>query len=173
VGVVRGLVKLVLVLLLVFVLATVGLLAVVPGRSLPQTTGSLRIAGLHATATVARDVNGIAQITADDPHDLFMAQGYVHASERFWQMDVWRHIGAGRLSELFGAGSLDTDKFIRTLGWRQAGQRDLDASSPETRAFMQAYADGVNAWIDRHHGSYGLPQVVIALKTGLGGGLSG
>jgi penicillin G amidase len=173
VSILRGLLKILLVLVLVIVLATVGLLAFVTGRALPQTTGSLHLAGLHAPATVARDVNGIAQITADDPHDLFMAQGYVHASERFWQMEFWRHIGAGRLAELFGPGSLDTDKLIRTLGWRQAAQRDLDASSPETKAALQAYADGVNAWIDGHAGAYGLPEVVIALKAGLGGGIGG
>ena len=77
--------------------------------------------------TVLRDAAGIAQILADSPHDLFMAQGYVHAQERMWQMEVWRHISAGRLSELFGKSQLDDDRFIRTLGWRQAAERDLAA----------------------------------------------
>ena len=83
--------------------------------------------GLGASVTVVRDDAGIAHITADSTHDLFFAQGYVHASERMWQMEVWRHISAGRLSELFGERQLDTDRFIRTLGWRVAAQRDLDA----------------------------------------------
>ena len=171
--IVRRLAVSLLVLLLVVVIAVVGLLGAVTGRVLPQTSGDLRLPGLHAPAHVLRDVNGIAQIVGDDPHDLFMAQGYVHASERFWQMEVWRHIGAGRLSELFGPTSLDTDKFIRTLGWRQAAEQDVAASSPATRAALQAYADGVNAWITSHAGSYGLPSVVIGLKAGLGGGLGG
>ena len=85
-----------------------------------------------------------------------MAQGYVHASERMWQMEVWRHISAGRLAEMFGASQLDTDKFIRTLGWRIAAQRDLDAVAPEARAVLDAYTEGVNAWLDGHRGSLGL-----------------
>ena len=82
-----------------------------------------------APVTVIRDATGIIQITADDQHDLFMAQGYVHAQERMWQMEISRRIGAGRLSELFGKSQVDTDTYIRTLGWRVAAQRDLDAMS--------------------------------------------
>jgi len=121
---VRRALKVVLAFVLAVALVGGALLAWVTARALPQDGGSLKIAGLHAPVTVTRDANGIAQIVADDPHDLFMAQGYVHAQERFWQMEVWRHIGAGRLSELFGKSTLDKDRFIRTLGWRQAGQRD-------------------------------------------------
>ena len=63
-------------------------------------------------------------------------------------MEVWRHISAGRLAEVFGASQLDTDKFIRTLGWRVAAQRDLDAVAPPARAVLDAYTQGVNAWLD-------------------------
>ena len=112
-------------------------------------------------------------MAADSTHDLFLAQGYVHAQERMWQMEVWRHISSGRLSELFGASQVDTDSFIRTLGWRQAAEADVAASSPSTKAALQAYADGVNAWITSHAGSYGLASVVIGLKAGLPGGLGG
>ena len=102
-----------------------------------------------------------------------MAQGYLHASERFWQMEVYRHAGAGTLSELFGPSTVKQDTFIRTLGLRQAGERDLAALSDEGKAALDAYAAGVNAWIDAHRGSLGLPFVVIGLKAGLGGGLGG
>src|SRR5450759_1147989 len=88
-------------------------------------------------------------------------------------MEVWRHIGAGRLSELFGATTLKEDKFVRTLGWRQAAQRDLDAASPELRAVLQAYADGVNAWLAANRDHLGLAFVVAGALSGLGGGLSG
>ena len=67
---------------------------------MPQTTGELRVTGLDAGVSVARDAAGFAHITATTPHDLFVAQGFVHAQERMWQMEVWRHISAGRLSEL-------------------------------------------------------------------------
>ena len=149
----------VVVVLLVVVGLGVGAVAWITGRALPETSGTLRIPGLGATATVRRDVNGIAQIEATDPHDLFMAQGYVHAQERMWQMEVWRHISSGRLAELFGPGSVDDDRFIRTLGWRQAAERDLALLAPETRAVLDAYAAGVNAWLDTHRDKLGLAFV--------------
>src|SRR4249919_2807568 len=103
---------------------------------MPETTGTIAATGLGAPVTVARDATGIAHITADTPHDLFTGQGWVHASERMWQMEVWRHVSAGRLSELFGASQVKADKFIRTLGWRVAAQRNLDAMGPEARATL-------------------------------------
>src|SRR6187401_3084116 len=150
----------VVIVLVVVVGLGVGAVAWITGRALPETSGTLHVAGLQRTATVRRDVNGIAQIEADNPHDLFVAQGYVHAQERMWQMEVSRRIGAGRLSELFGASTLDKDPYIRTLGWRQAAQRDLDAMSADTKAILSAYADGVNAWIDQHDGRLSTPFVV-------------
>lgn len=162
-----------LVLLIVVIVATGGLLVWVSHRALPTTSGSLRAAGLAAPVSVTRDISGLINITATTPHDLFVAQGYVHAQERFWQMEVWRHIGAGRLSELFGQTTLKEDEFIRTLGWRQAAQRDLDAASPELKADLQAYADGVNDWLAANRGQLGLAFVVEGFKAGLGGGLGG
>ncbi|TAK00811.1 MAG: penicillin acylase family protein [Chloroflexota bacterium] len=150
-------------------LGVVAMLAAFTGRGLPQTSGTIRIDGLHASATVIRDDAGIIQIRADDPHDLFLAQGYVHAQERMWQMEVWRHISSGRLAELFGEGSLDTDRFIRTLGWRGAAQHDLDAMPPDVVDALQAYADGVNAWLADHDGAFGPPFVVAGLLAGTGG----
>jgi penicillin amidase len=167
------LLRLVVVLLLVVVVAAGGLLTLITVHGLPQTSGSLKLAGLHAAAAIYRDANGIAQVVADDAHDLFMAQGYLHASERFWQMEVYRRAGSGTLSELFGKSTVAQDTFVRTLGLRRAAQRDLDAESPEGKAALQAYADGVNDWISAHRGSLGLPFVVVGLKAGLGGGLGG
>lgn len=142
--------------LLVALIAGVGMLAVVTARALPQASGTAQAPGLAAPATVVRDDAGIAHITAETTHDLFFAQGYVHASERMWQMEVWRHIGAGRLAELFGESQVDTDRFIRTLGWRLAAQRDLEATGEATRAILAAYTEGVNVWLDAHRGSLGL-----------------
>jgi penicillin amidase len=138
----------------------IGSLAWITARALPQTSGDLTVAGLHGPVSVTRDVHGLVNIEANDPHDLFLAQGYVHAQERMWQMEVWRHISAGRLSELFGAGSLDTDRFIRTLGWRRAAERDLAAVGPSGTVALAAYAEGVNAWLDANRGKLGLAFLV-------------
>ena len=72
--------------------------------SFPQISGELKLPGLNGPVNVYRDKMGIPHIYASTQHDLFMAQGFVHAQDRFWQMDFWRHIGSGRLSEMFGKG---------------------------------------------------------------------
>ncbi|MEU6298391.1 penicillin acylase family protein [Streptomyces erythrochromogenes] len=116
--------------------------------SFPQTTGSLDVPGLKGTVDVKRDANGIPQLYADSDDDLFRAQGFVHAQDRFWEMDVRRHMTSGRLSEMFGAGQVETDAFLRTLGWRQVAQEEYDTKlSAETKKNLQSYADGVNAYL--------------------------
>src|SRR5689334_21001013 len=93
-------------LVLVPVGGTAGQAAV--NASFPQTEGEIRIRGLNGSVDIYRDNMGIPHIYAASLHDLFMAQGYVHAQDRFWQMDFWRHIGSGRLSEMFGKSQVET-----------------------------------------------------------------
>src|SRR5438270_5872498 len=88
-------------------------------RRLPEYGGQLRMDGLSAPVTVYRDAHAIPQVYASTADDLFTAQGYVHAQERFWEMDFRRHLTAGRLAELFGRDEVRTDKFLRTMGWRR------------------------------------------------------
>jgi penicillin G amidase len=126
---------------------------VVVRRSFPTTEGTVGVTGLGAAVTVERDADGIPTIIATSTEDLFRAQGYVHAQDRFWEMDFRRHVTAGRLSELFGASSLDTDRFIRTLGWRRVAEAELELLDPSTRAMLDAYAAGVNAWLEGRSGS--------------------
>ena len=115
--------------------------------SLPQTVGNLSVDGLEAPVTVYRDEWGIPHIFAENEHDLFLAQGYVHAQDRLWQMDFQRRVGMGRLSEVLGEATVSTDRFLRTLGTARAAQRDLDLLGPEDLAVLKAYAQGVNAYI--------------------------
>ena len=171
--VLRPLILAPIVVVLILLVVVVALLGSITAQGLPQVLGSLHVAGLHGSVSVMRDRAGIAQIYADDAHDLFMAQGYVHAQERLWQMEVWRHISSGRLSELFGESTIDTDRFIRTLNWRGSAERDFAAASEDVKAAMQAYADGVTAFIDAHAGKLGLAFVIGGLQSGQGGGLGG
>ena len=99
-----------------------------------------------------RDVLGIPTITAETTDDLFYAQGYVHAQDRFWEMDFRRHVTSGRVSELFGESQLATDKFLRTLGWHEIAEQEVEALDAVTRGYYDAYADGVNAYLADHHG---------------------
>ncbi|WP_372455663.1 penicillin acylase family protein [Sphaerisporangium fuscum] len=121
-------------------------------QSFPQLDGEVRLPGLHAKVTVLRDRYGIPQIYADDPGDLFKAQGYVHAQDRFWEMDFRRKTTAGRLSELFGPSTLAVDKVVRTLGWRRVAEREVALLDPRTRQALEDYAAGVNAWMSAHQG---------------------
>jgi penicillin G amidase len=135
-------------------------------RSFPHTSGEVKLSGVNFPVDIYRDGYGIPNIYAQTTHDLFFAQGYVHAQDRFWQMDFWRHIGSGRLSEMFGKSQLDTDTFLRTLGWARVVQQELNALSPDELALLQAYADGVNAYLADHKGAaLSLEYAVLKLLT--------
>jgi penicillin amidase len=116
--------------------------------SFPQTKGSITLDGLSGPVDVKRDGYGIPQIYAATDEDLFMAQGYVQAQDRFYEMDVRRHLTAGRLSEMFGKGQVDNDEFLRTLGWTRVAEEEYKTKlSAETKTYLQAYAKGVNAYL--------------------------
>lgn len=116
-------------------------------KSFPQIDGELRLDGLDAPVDLYRDAMGIAHIYASTSHDLFFAQGFVHAQDRFWQMDFYRHVGEGRTAEMFGSGQVETDIFLTTLGWRKTSLAEYQALSIESKAILSAYADGVNSYI--------------------------
>ena len=117
-------------------------------RAFPQTEGTIQIIGLQGDVEIIRDSMGVPHIYADTPHDLFTAQGYVHAQDRFFQMDFWRHISFGRLSEMFGDSQVETDGFIRTLGWGRLAQEQYEMEPEESRAVLDAYTQGVNAYLE-------------------------
>jgi penicillin amidase len=118
-------------------------------RSFPDRDGTATLPGLDAQVSVLRDDQGVPQVYASTATDLFRAQGYVHAQDLFLEMDLRRHITAGRLSEQDGPSedALTTDKVVRTLGWRRVAEQELPLLSPSTRSYLQAYADGVNAYL--------------------------
>ncbi|MFD1828545.1 penicillin acylase family protein [Streptomyces desertarenae] len=135
--------------------------------SFPQTTGSLQLDGLSAPVTVKRDGHGIPQLYADSAEDLFRAQGYVHAQDRFWEMDVRRHLTAGRLSEMFGESQVETDAFLRTMGWRKVAQEEYDSKlSDTTKKYLLAYSEGVNAYLaDRSGAELSLEYAALGLTN--------
>jgi penicillin amidase len=139
--------------IVVLALVAVGFVAFTAQRSFPQLNGEVQVTGLDDEVTVQRDVLGIPTITADSSHDLFFAQGYVQAQDRFWEMDFRRHVTSGRLSELFGESQLGTDEFLRTLGWHDTAEQEVEALNQTERAYYDAYADGVNAYLADHRGA--------------------
>jgi len=133
--------------LLLLVLVAGAAVLITIHASFPRTRGTLTVKGLNEPVEVLRDRSGVPHIRARTMHDLYFAQGFVTAQERFWQMEFWRRIGSGRLSELFGKATLGTDIYIRTVGFRRIADLDYAAMSQEARDVYQAYADGVNAYI--------------------------
>ncbi|MEO3872642.1 penicillin acylase family protein [Nonomuraea sp. B12E4] len=133
--------------LLALALVLAGVLVYTVRRSFPQVDGSLRLPGLSGSVEIYRDKSGIPHIYADTAADLFMAQGFVHAQDRFYEMDFRRHTTAGRLSELFGPSTLENDKALRTMGWRRVAAQELPGLAQETQDLLNAYTKGVNAWL--------------------------
>ncbi|MRX45414.1 penicillin acylase family protein [Agromyces sp. Q22] len=135
-------------------------------RSFPVESGRISVAGLDGAVTVYRDDAGIPQLVAETDHDLLFAQGYVHAQDRFWEMDFRRHVTAGRVAELFGESQVATDAFIRTLDWRGIAEQEFELLDEPSRALYEAYADGVNAYLSERSGvELSLEYGVLALQN--------
>ncbi|MFC4223889.1 penicillin acylase family protein [Lysinibacter cavernae] len=152
------------VLLLVLVASGVSIWTV--QRAFPQTSGELTLAKLTEPVTVYRDADGVPTIEARNSLDLYTAQGFVHAQDRFWEMDFRRHVTAGRVSELFGESQLGTDTFIRTLGWRKTAEAEVAAMDPTSLAYYEAYAAGVNSYLaGKSNADVSLEYSVLALQN--------
>ena len=118
--------------------------------ALPQLDGTLKLSGLSGRVTVVRDEHGVPTIQAASLEDLFFAQGFITAQDRMWQMDVMRRFAAGEISEILGGEFLQHDREQRILGLRVAARKALEVSSAQNRAHFDAYARGVNAYIESH-----------------------
>ncbi len=133
-------------------------------RSWPQLEGTIEVTGLSASVEVLRDERGIPTIYADTLDDLMFSQGFVHAQDRFYEMDVRRHITAGRLSEMFGESQVQTDAFLRTLGWRRVAEQELSLLDDRSTQILAAYSAGVNAYLaDRAPADISLEYSVLGL----------
>jgi penicillin amidase len=154
----------ILVSVLLILLILIGVTGVVlVRRPFPQTKGTLHLPGLHEQVDIFRDPYGVPHIYATNSHDLFMAQGFVHAQDRFWQMEFWRRSGSGTLSEILGPSALESDRFIRTVGWHRAAAEELELCDETELGVLNAYAEGVNTYIEQRRGRLGLEFTVLGL----------
>ncbi|MCE7527781.1 penicillin acylase family protein [Polynucleobacter sp. IMCC 30228] len=110
-----------------------------------ELSGKRVIQGLNEAVSIQFDTNEIPHIKAKNPSDALFALGYLHASERSWQMEINRRLAAGRLSEILGEETVKIDRFMRTLGIKRAAENQLERYPIEAKRLLQAYADGVNA----------------------------
>lgn len=116
--------------------------------SVATVEGRMSLKGLGAQVDIVRDAEGIPHIYAKSTADAYFALGFVHAQDRLWQLELNRRIPAGRMAEILGPNALDTDRFLRTLGVRRNAEKILANLAPETRAALDAYARGVNAYLE-------------------------
>ncbi|MBA7626786.1 Acyl-homoserine lactone acylase QuiP [subsurface metagenome] len=152
-----------IILLLILFLGTSWLF--VTRRTFPQTRGTIELEGLSAPVEIYRDPDGVPHIYADTLEDLFLAQGFVHAQDRFWQMEFWRRIGSGRLAELFGKSLLGTDIYLRTVGFRRVAEREYTLYDDSIRRILDSYAAGVNTYIlNRKPAQLGLEFTFLKLQ---------
>jgi penicillin amidase len=140
--------------LLVIIVAGLVFLRFLVTKSYPVTAGSLTVRGLHSPVEVFRDEHGVPHLRAADEHDLMIGAGYVHAQDRLWQMDVMRRAGEGRLSEIMGEPTVRYDLLFRTINLRAVADSIQAHLHPETIRILEAYAEGVNDFIDDHKGKY-------------------
>jgi penicillin amidase len=129
--------------------------------SLPRTDGTVVLAGPTAPVQVLRDGDGLVTIRAGDEADAAFGLGFVHAQDRLWQMDAMRRLAAGRLAELTGPATLDSDRLMRTLGLYGKAEKSLSLMAPGPRALLQAYSDGVNGFLESRSGA--LPPEFLLL----------
>jgi penicillin G amidase len=118
--------------------------------ALPQLDGQIKLNGISAQVAVTRDSHGVPTVEAASLDDLFFAQGYITAQDRLWQMDVMRRFASGELSEILGEDTIKLDREQRILGLRAAARKSLSTANPHDRAYFEAYARGVNAYISEH-----------------------
>ena len=134
-------------------------------RAFPDVRGTIEVEGLTATVEIYRDSYGIPHIYAETAEDLVFAQGYVHAQDRYWQMEFWRRIGSGELSELFGPAQLDSDIYLRTVGYRRVAEMEWEQADSEFKALLEAYAAGINAYTQsRPPAELGLEFALLELQ---------
>ena len=128
--------------------------------SLPGSRIDAVVPGMSAPVRIGFDADGIPRIAAASQLDGAAAIGFVHARDRMFQMELMRRAASGRLSELAGASTLPLDRVVRTLGVRRQADADLAGLDPDTRAMLDAYARGVNAWLDRR-GRFAAPEFIV------------
>ncbi len=148
----RRIVKWISLALLAAVLLVSGTLVWYRSASQPQIKGQLTLSGLAGAVDIVRDAAGVPHIYAQSASDAYFALGFTHAQDRLWQLELNRRIPSGRMAEILGPSALPTDRFLRTLGVRRNAEKILANLAPDTRAALDAYARGINAYLANRKG---------------------
>ncbi|HSD84458.1 MAG TPA: penicillin acylase family protein, partial [Anaerolineae bacterium] len=149
--------------LLVLLIILTAVAAWVVRRAWPETSGTLQVSGLSAPVEISRDRWGVPQIYAQNEHDLFFAQGYVHAQDRLWQMEMNRRLGSGTLGEVLGRLGGRIDRTWRLYGLRRVAEQSWAEMAGDSRAILEAYAEGVNAYVNTHRDRLPVEFIILGV----------
>src|SRR5579872_1757689 len=127
-------------------------LALVLAIAASQASEAIRVSGLDQQVEILRDRWGVPHIYASTTHDLFFAQGYITATDRLFQIDLWRRAGTGKLAEILGPSAIERDKLARAVNFRGDWDAEWAAYGPDTKAIVTAFTEGINAYITSLHG---------------------
>ena len=133
--------------LVVLVVVAAGGLYFFLSRSVPGYDASWTVRGISGPVEIARNTHNVPHIFGDSDEDVFYGLGFAHAQDRLWQMTLMRRTAQGRLSEIFGSRTLRTDELLRRLDVYELARRSVAAQDDYTRAALEAYSRGVNAWL--------------------------
>ncbi len=134
-------------------------------RPLPQKNGKVSLAGLHEPVEIITDHYGVPHIYAKNEDDLYFAQGYMHAQDRLWQLELNRRLGSGRLSEIFGEVALETDRFCRRLGMHRSAEEEVSRLTPHNKRVLNAYTLGINTFISKNSHKLPIEFTLLRLQT--------
>ncbi len=145
------------------VILVLGLLFnIISKKSFYPTTGEIAVTGLKSQVKVYFDDYGVPQIYAQNQDDAYFTEGYLHAQDRLWQMDLTRRVAEGRLSEVLGSSVIEFDKLFRTIGIHRFAYNWYSNISPDSKKILESYTAGVNKFIETHYNN--LPVEFDALN---------
>ncbi len=136
------------ILLLIVIIVFMGLY-ILFRASLPEREGEIQITGINSSIEILFDEKGIPQIWAESEEDAWFAMGWLHASDRLFQMELTRRVATGRLSELFGDLTLPFDRKQRLVGHQVIAEKDITSLQNPAKRFLASYSAGINQWVDQ------------------------
>lgn len=153
------------IVLIVLCVVIGGIAAAFLTRSFPKTKGSVVLDGVTSPVTIYRDSLGTPHIYGENEEDVYFAQGYSHAQDRFYQMDMYRRLGAGRLSEFLGENSLGFDIWMRSLGLTRLVRTEFELMDESSKKIIRAYCAGINAYLkDKSPSEISLEYALLKIR---------
>lgn len=140
----------ILIIIITVIITLIILFNQLSNKSFYAESGSVKVKGISDNVNIYRDEFGVSHIEATNENDLYYALGYTHSQDRLWQMDLYRRIAEGKMSEVFGKDVLEYDKLFRTIGINKISYQFYQNLSPKSKEILNSYTEGINYFINTH-----------------------